>query len=235
MNGQLVRYCEENRLAAFVSGDINADTCLIFIPGLTDGLLALPYLPELDRRCREAAVALVQPILRSSYLGYGTATLAHDAADIAQLVAFLTSSPGSMKKSKFFLMGHSTGCQDILRFLRDAQPANALIRGCILQGPVSDREWLHYSNEAHDMENLIQKAHELGGGDELMPRATDPAPITARRFLSFASRGYPRINRPRMKYCRSIIFYVAAMTTCSRRIYRTRKFSRCSPSTDRWR
>ena len=189
MNGQLVRYCDENRLAAFVSGAIDADACLIFIPGLTDGLLALPYLPELDRLCREAAVALVQPILRSSYLGYGTATLAQDAADIAQLIAFLTSAP-SMKKSKIFLMGHSTGCQDILWFLRDAQPANALIRGCILQGPVSDREWLQYSNGAQDMGKLIQKAHELGGGDELMPRSTDLAPITARRLLSFASRGY---------------------------------------------
>ena len=41
----------------------------IFVPGLTDGLLALGYLPRLAASLDRLGYSLVQPVLSSSYKG----------------------------------------------------------------------------------------------------------------------------------------------------------------------
>ncbi|OSX77818.1 hypothetical protein BU14_0131s0001 [Porphyra umbilicalis] len=67
---------------------------LLLLGGLTDGLLPTPWTPALAAAVGTAhGVATVQATLRSSYGGYGVASLATDAEDIAALVAAVRALP----------------------------------------------------------------------------------------------------------------------------------------------
>lgn len=191
MQGELFRYSEAKRLVAFASGDLNAPTCLVLIPGLTDGLLALSYCEVLSQKCASNGITLIQPVFQSSYLGYGICALADDAQDLDELLSFLNLNKG---KAKFALMGHSTGCQDILWYFKSqtSKHKDKVLCG-ILQAPVSDRDWLHHSREK-DICELIDMAKKMGP-NELMPRDTDIAPICSKRFLSLALKGYDHFTR----------------------------------------
>ena len=48
MDGKLFLYDEESRLAAFESGIVGSKTCIVFIAGMTEGFLSLPFLPSLS-------------------------------------------------------------------------------------------------------------------------------------------------------------------------------------------
>lgn len=61
----------------------------IFIGGLTDGLLGLDYLGDLSGYLGTIGWALVQPILSSSGLGYGTGSLMRDVREIDTLIRYL--------------------------------------------------------------------------------------------------------------------------------------------------
>ena len=67
---------------------------------------------------------MVQTLLSSSYLGYGTVTLDQDAAELRDLVTFLREDE-AMGGEGYALIGHSTGTQDCVRFVR-----NVLWDGC---------------------------------------------------------------------------------------------------------
>lgn len=78
MKGQLFVYSESHRLVAFISapeGCSHPTNALVFLGGLTDGLMATQYLPELATGIGKEGWALVQPLLRSSYSAWGTASL----------------------------------------------------------------------------------------------------------------------------------------------------------------
>ena len=51
-------------------------------------------------------------LLSSSYGGWGVASLAGDAEELRELLAHLTARRGV---KRVVLLGHSTGCQDIVR------------------------------------------------------------------------------------------------------------------------
>ncbi|TKY86513.1 hypothetical protein EX895_004662 [Sporisorium graminicola] len=154
---------------------------LIFLPGLTDTIGGLPYLPRLAERLRKHGFSLVQPQLTCHLGGYGQCTLEGDAQEIANCVAHLRSLP-SKRKGKVVLMGHSTGCQEVIAYLLSSTRAtSALTRidGGILQAPVSDREFYEKTrNEAseqerNEMDRELQHATQLvqaGQGATLMPR-----------------------------------------------------------------
>lgn len=113
MFGELFRYAHDPRtgaaLSAFESGHLGNGTCLLFITGLTGGLLDLGYLDALDHRLRVTERAsLVQCVLPSSYLGYGVSSLEEDGRCIDELLRKLVNARG---KRRIILMGHSTGCQ----------------------------------------------------------------------------------------------------------------------------
>lgn len=58
--------------------------------------------------------AIAEVLLSSSYRGWGTGSLAKDARELAQCVEYFQNlRPGKM----VVLMGHSTGCQDIMEYL----------------------------------------------------------------------------------------------------------------------
>jgi hypothetical protein len=111
-------------------------SAFLFIPGLGDGLFPLPFMENICSRLASVNFTFAQIIMRSSYGRYGQYLLEDDCKDIEKAVAHL-------KKTGFndiFLMGHSTGCQDVLYFLKHSSLDTSIIKRIILLGSVSDRE-----------------------------------------------------------------------------------------------
>ncbi|SPO26042.1 uncharacterized protein UTRI_02316 [Ustilago trichophora] len=164
--------------------DTDADLphSLVFAPGLTDTIGTIPYLPRLADSIRNHGFSLVQPQLTCNLGGYGQCTLEGDAQEIASCVSHLRSLPAK-QKGKVVLMGHSTGCQDLIAYLlsstRAADPSTR-IDGAILQAPVSDREFFELERKLADsdavreeMDRELQEATQLvrtGQGAALLPR-----------------------------------------------------------------
>lgn len=165
---------------------------LIFIGGLSDGLLTVPYTTPLAATL-PPNWSLTQPLLSSSYFGWGTSSLQKDVSELAQCVTYFRSIG---KTGKIVLMGHSTGCQDVMEYLvgkgREDRPK---IDGGILQAGVSDREALEemdaeISFRLHVVRDLVEK----GKGDEILSLELSQdfygkTPVSADRFLSLADRG----------------------------------------------
>lgn len=58
--------------------------------------------------------AIAEVLLSSSYRGWGTSSLQKDATEIAQCVQYFQSL---RPEQKIVLMGHSTGCQDVMEYV----------------------------------------------------------------------------------------------------------------------
>lgn len=83
--GELFVYSETKRLVAFRSGVSNKSPpqkVLVLIGGLTDGLMATPYVKPLSEAIGDEW-ALVQCLLRSSYQGWGTSSLKSGACPVS--------------------------------------------------------------------------------------------------------------------------------------------------------
>lgn len=182
LDGQLFIYDHVNRLVAFKSGDLNSLRALVLIGGLTDGLMSLPYTCALSEACKSKKVALIQPILRSSYTGFGHCRLSTDAEDLLKLLNYLESA----NMNQIHLLGHSTGCQDILWLLK-SRNVN-FVRSVILQGPVSDADYIQHCHA-----DLIQEYNKISCNIEdtemILPFTLFGAPISAYRFESLAFYG----------------------------------------------
>ena len=90
----------------------------------------------------------------------------------------------------FALVGHSTGCQNSIHFLKNGdEDMVARTKSVALQAPVSDRE--HAMMEPNYQENigLARQMKMDGKGEEMMPRSAFWAPITASRFASLQDVG----------------------------------------------
>lgn len=158
---------------------------MIFIGGLTDGLLATDYLEPLSIALEVEKWSLVQPLLSSSYSGYGISSLEQDALELDQLISYLINKENS---EGVILLGHSTGCQDIVHYMRTNFACSKAVSGVILQAPVSDREYRATLPETAEMIDLAAKMITEGRGMDLMPREANPdAPITAYRYHSLCS------------------------------------------------
>jgi triacylglycerol esterase/lipase EstA (alpha/beta hydrolase family) len=59
--------------------------------------------------------SLVQPILSSSYLGFGHGSLSRDTDEIVRLMEYLVCHHSA---ERFALVGHSTGCQNSIHLLK---------------------------------------------------------------------------------------------------------------------
>jgi len=113
MQGELTIYNKEKRLVLFETNS-NLQNKFIFVGGLTDGFLALPYLNYLQETVFKFNYSLVQPLLSSSYLGYGNVNLDNDVKELDDLISFLVNKKLKNKKISLYniiLMGHSTGAQ----------------------------------------------------------------------------------------------------------------------------
>lgn len=180
---------------------------VIFLGGLLDGYLNVPYIPKLSQTISDLPGknwVLIQTLIKSSFTGFGTTCLDTDANDLGQLITYLRSATGGNRK-KVVLMGHLTGSQGVLQYLCFKVRKLALsadISGIILQAPVSDLEGISYafdltveqlcviSQEVHD--EYIANGNERA--DDILPekyrKLAFGAPISAYRFHSlFSKRG----------------------------------------------
>jgi len=179
-------YDQKKRLVAFESGPVSSTQFVVFIGGLTDGFLGLPYLELLNKKLNENNWSLIQLLLSSSYTGYGISSLQQDSEEIDQFLAYFQSN---RTIQSLVLCGHSTGSQDILYYLKNPNTIyKQLVKKIILQGAVSDRD---YMSTLPNYEHYLQVASEkvsTGKGLELMEVDAYNIPITAYRYHSFAGR-----------------------------------------------
>ncbi|RCK57834.1 hypothetical protein Cantr_06291 [Candida viswanathii] len=177
---------------------------LIFIGGLGNGLLNVPYLPDLAKAASNFhskdgnSWNLVQVLLTSAYLGWGTSSLDRDIRELQSAIQYFRSERGGSRQ-KVVIFGHSTGCQDVIRYLtkalyQEGLPESAQVQGGILQAPVSDQEAFRQGRDQKKFQELVQKVHDeyisQGRGKEILPeeyrRIAFNVPITAYRFYSLA-------------------------------------------------
>lgn len=163
---------------------------LLFIGGLFDGLQTVPYLSFISDSL-PPSWTLAQALLTSSYTGWGTSSLARDAQELSECVAYFRT----IKTGKIVLMGHSTGCQDVMEYLTGpGHETRSPVDGAILQAPASDREAIAlqmdpdlYRTSCETAKSMIEAGH----GEEILPsyetKNIFPCPISARRWLSLAS------------------------------------------------
>lgn len=100
-------------------------------------------------------------------------------------------------RAKIILMGHSTGCQDVMTYLTSDESRAAhwpAVDGAILRAPVSDREAAQMMFPPGMYDESVAEAKRMVAAqqaDEMLPmRFTASffgAPCTARRWLSLAS------------------------------------------------
>ena len=203
LRGELTVYKNDPTLVMFTSGPEVSDSegTAVFIGGLTDGPMSLSYLPALAAALEEKRWRLCQPTLSSAYLGFGVSDLDKDAEELDLVVDRILASASATgegdertpKKHAVALVGHSTGCQDIVHFLRQGR-RRADIAAAVLQAPVSDREamCMEHGEEAIAAANASARGMcASGDGDGLMPRSTPGtfgAPVTAARYASLSGR-----------------------------------------------
>eukprot|EP00750_Incisomonas_marina_P009927 INCI16186.1.p1 GENE.INCI16186.1~~INCI16186.1.p1 ORF type:complete len:470 (-),score=79.69 INCI16186.1:1726-3135(-) len=207
MEGALVRYNEASRLCAHIArrtkGCWKVDfhmrapisgLAVIFLPGLTDGLLALDYVQLLDDVLESLDIALIQPLLSSSYHAYGVSSLAVDVGELDELIDFLDTSLG-YENTKFVFWGHSTGAQISVMYTQVGRHRNRVV-GTFLQGAVSDRDFAEANDDGSMLSKWLRHANGLlrdrpeNSEADFMPREAYPeAPISASRFISLFAKG----------------------------------------------
>lgn len=95
---------------AYELGNTSAKNAVVFIGGLTDGPHTTPYIRTVAKHLENSSsldYSVFEIRMRSSFIGFGTSSLANDVEDISALVKYLRGRG----KEKIVLFGHSTGCQ----------------------------------------------------------------------------------------------------------------------------
>lgn len=197
------KYDDSLSAIEFGNKDVQPDNFLVFIGGLGDGFLTVPYVPTLANAISQRfgnGWVLVQALISSSYLGFGTGSLKRDTKELAKLVKYLRSKRGN-SSSKVILMGHSTGSQDTMEYLTKLSKSEGFesileINAGIIQAPVSDSEGLNqFYGKDCKLEEFMAMARQLideGKPNEIMPaealKYTFGSPATAYRFDSLLSQ-----------------------------------------------
>ncbi|KAI8400805.1 Protein of unknown function (DUF1749) [Nakaseomyces glabratus] len=189
--GVLHRYTEKK--VAFEFDPIDNDKVVVMIGGMTDGLLTVPFVDRLGAALNKCGFGLIQIQMKSSYRGYGTSSLDEDANDIEALIKYLKSKEGGARR-KIILMGHSTGSQDVLRYILTKNRYG--IDAAVLQGSCSDREVFvdDVGENVYTKLNVLPKRLvDEGKGDELLSseysKYMGGTPVTAYRWCSLMLKG----------------------------------------------
>jgi pimeloyl-ACP methyl ester carboxylesterase len=175
-------------------------------------LQTVPYVPTLAASLPHWHVCHVQ--LSSAGRGWGMASLDDDCAEIELAVkwakGFFKQDGEAGGEVNVVLIGHSTGCQDVLHYLHSAPEGREPIQGAILQAPVSDRDSL-LDKVASDPEKkaiydhcvkFAESLDEDEQNDMIIPLpwseeiiGFNRTPVSVARFLSLASPDSP--GKPR--------------------------------------
>lgn len=179
----------------FDSRSREIENVLLWVGGLSDGLITVGY-PTYLAHSLPPTWTLVEVMLRSSYDQFGIASLAQDAEDLEECVTYF-SSRKKMNSGKVVIMGHSTGCQDVMEYLtrgRGRTGERPRIDGAILQAPVSDRQALEPEMKP-TYDKIIALCRQMvadGKAQDVVPASFastnwDGTPVTAYRWLSMLS------------------------------------------------
>jgi len=192
VKGTVHTYHYKKTAFEFDDGDKESPNAVIFIGGLGDGLLTVPYVPDVNSKGLPDGWSIFQIHISSSYDGWGTGSLDRDIKEIGDLVSYLRTN---LNKQKVVLFGHSTGCQDSIHYLLNR---GGDIDGIILQAPVSDREAMEseFAKAGHSLKEFNTEAKyvfEKHGPTALLPKKFSDsffgAPLNAYRWLSLAEVG----------------------------------------------
>ncbi|CUS20414.1 LAQU0S01e06062g1_1 [Lachancea quebecensis] len=180
------------RKVAFEFNSTSYKKVVIFIGGLGDGLLTVPYVPKLAEELGQLGWSVIQIQFTSSFKGWGLTSLDQDASEIKELVDYLKSTKGGSRE-RIVLFGHSTGSQDTMHYL--LKHSDTIDAG-VLQASVSDREYFSQSVDKETWARLNATAKELvesGKKDEILPleyaKVMSETPVTAYRWCSLALPG----------------------------------------------
>ncbi len=222
-DGRLHRYWPERNLNLFehlplggtTRSNVLKSNTLIFIGGLCDSFLAVPYVPILAYYIDQCPDwTLMETQLSSSGLGWGTGDIPRDVEEIEKAVEYVrehvTSSNSTVTNhsGKVILMGHSTGCQDVLHYLHHrSEQGRPPVDGAILQAAVSDREGLAMMREQDEnVQHAYKECLRISLNSEaqkpqdkictLPPELTGllgwpRVHVSSKRFLSLASPSSP--------------------------------------------
>lgn len=201
--GTLHEYTPKLTAFEFNSSGKTAPNVLLFVGGLFDGLLTVPYLPKLAAHLASidnGNWVLVQGLLSSSYKGWGQSSLLKDNQEIGKMVEYFRSERGGSRE-KVVLMGHLTGCQDTMRYISDYAyskefKSSMKIDGAIMQAPVSDQEASEVDFGKDKIDSLLEIVDKeylsQGKKDCMLPpefeKVSHGCPITAYRFYSLTAR-----------------------------------------------
>ena len=139
MEGILFEYDSNRQLSAFKSGCYkDVKRILICIGGLSNGFLSLPYYYKiaemfLIEQNRDFGWCLVQVLLSSSYSQWGYSSLAKDCEEVDLLIDHLLKIHPNLLE--ICLLGHSTGSQDCVYFLKNGKHKQRICK-VILQAGV---------------------------------------------------------------------------------------------------
>lgn len=132
LDGTIFTYNEQGSIAY---KDTHGDKSIIFIGGLRESILSLACISLLKEFCRKAGISLIVPQLQS-HPRFELCPIEYDLENIHCLIDCM---PGEI-----MLIGHSTGCQDILLYLKKQiyfkSKVAGQIRGIVLMSPASDIE-----------------------------------------------------------------------------------------------
>lgn len=187
---------------------------LLFVGGLFDTFNTPRYVNDLSRLFAlhdNQTWRVMHVQLSSAGRAFGVFDLDRDIEEIAVCITYLRETLYNDSSLNVILMGHSTGCQDIMRYLTapnplgDRKPKRPAIQGAILQAPVSDRDSvMHKIGENDTVKQSYDAAMKLVAAtdakdhrDSILPMNLTrsmfgPAPLSIARFLSLLSPSSPR-------------------------------------------
>lgn len=179
LQGTLALYQTEPYSLPYFETNGHHPNKLIFLSGLTDTIGVVPYLPRLANALDKIQFSLVQPVKGSDLGGFGTSSLEGDAQETAQLIEHLSTRAQHPRRGKLVVMGHSTGCQDVVALLsqerslsRNGGNPKIHIDGGILQAPASDYDYFEANKTEADAKLLAESERLIAEnrGDALLPR-----------------------------------------------------------------
>ncbi|EDR26881.1 hypothetical protein, conserved [Entamoeba dispar SAW760] len=174
----------------------NSNKIILCIGGLTNNLFNHQLFNLLaDHLHNEYQVVIAQ--LRSSGYGFGVCTIDDDVDDIEQIIQQIIRG---QEVHEIFIIGHSTGCQDIMRMYEKQVHLKYPIKKCVLQAPVSDRDSVRNDLEVIREKKRLLKKYQMKEEDLSQSTTNDEkielcqykycsiVPLLERRFISLFMR-----------------------------------------------